>query len=302
MDLSSNPKAYINNRIELIKKDKAARIAELLAQIDRLQARINAQKEELKEELLAEFLHLESQIEKLPEEKRAQALEALEECKLKSLELLGILSETTESAMIAALEKGENIQETITEIAKNLTYESLDFNVEKERIEHIASTILEVAANLAVASPNYADEILRGAIHGVKRGIQKSIEKFHEVIEFTPPEARELLILNYQKVLDDLEQVDQIYRSTIEKVANKSEPGVQEKILEIASSESIFEKLTEEAQKAIATFKNRFAAILESPELKAKAIEAKELGLKAFTLAKEKIDKAIKEAKDALHK
>ena len=297
MDLATDPRGYIRRRIELIKKDRTARIAELLAQIDRLQARINAQKEELKEELLAEFLHLEAQIEKLSEPQRSEALAALQECKLKSLELLGILAETTEAAMIAALEKGENIEETIAEIAKDLTYESLGYQVDAPHIKDVATTILDVASTLATATPNYSDEILAGAVQGVKMGIKRAIEKFRDTLEFTPPEVREILLMGEQ-IIGDLERIEEPFLEAVEDVAKRSDPGIREKLLEAAKSQS--QGLKEEAQQAVALLKSRIATILENPELRAKALEARELGLRAFSAAKAKLDQAIKEAKDAI--
>ncbi len=299
MDLASDPKSYIDNLISTIKKQKTAKIAELIAQIDRLQAQINAQKEELKEELLNTFLTLETEALQLPSPKKEEALEAIAQCKLKSLELLGILAETAESAMIAALERGENIEETIFEIAKDLTFESIDYEVDRAKVRDVASTLLEVASTIAAASVNHSDEILRGTIFGIKSGIRKSIEKFNEIVEFTPPEARALIISHYEKILQDLDHIDTLYKEVIEEVARKSEPGIKEKMIAIANSENLFEKLKEDAQKAMDNLKRRFETI--NPELKAKALEAKELGLKAFALAKEKIDKAIKEAKDAFN-
>ena len=298
MDFS---KEAIEKHIEAIKQKRVATIVDLLAQIDKLQARINAEKKELKEELANAFLHLETEALQLPSPQKEEALQAIEECKLKSLELLGILAETTEAAMIAALEKGENIQETIAEIAKDFTYESLGYEVDRRRIEDVATTILEVATNLASATPNYSEEILRGTILGIKRGITKSIEKFNEMIEFTPEEARELLIVNYESIANDLGHADLIYKEILLKTAQKSEPGIKEKIENIAN-ETIFDRLSEAAQKALENFKSRFEKLLENPDLKAKAEEAKRLGLRAFTLAKAKIDQALKEAKDAINK
>jgi len=297
MDLATDPKGYIRRRIELIKKERTARIAELLVQIDRLQARINAQKEELKEELMAEFLHLEAQIEKLPEPQRSEALATLQECKLKSLELLGILEETAEAAMIAALERGENIEETIAEIAKDLAYEAIGYEVSPQRIEHIATAILDVAASLATATPNYAEAILEGAIFGTRLAIQKAMERLKELLEFTPPEARAYLI--QEQRIADLGTVDEAFRRAIEEVIRRSEPGIGDTIAAIAAKEPIFEQLRKEAQKAMEILKKGVSSL---PQIKARAQEAKELGLRAFAIAKEKIDQAIKEAKDAIQK
>ena len=304
MDLSHNPKEAIRQAIEAKKAPRIAKIQTLLTQIDKLKSEIEVQKQELKSELIETFHELQKAIDSLPEPTRSEAQKVLDSYKLSSLEFLGILAETTESAIINALERGEDIQETITEITKDLAHQTIDINVDATHIQDISKTILSIAATIAEATVNYADEILEGAILGVKQGIRKSLAKFDETIRFTPDEARSLIIENYETILQDLPHIHEIYMRTIQEVAQESEPGIQEKILSIAQrNESIFERLRMEGEKAIGSLKKRFEEFIgEGAQVKLGTEEAKRLGLQAFNKAKQSLHNAIKGAKDAMGK
>ncbi|SMC08540.1 hypothetical protein [Nitratiruptor tergarcus] len=289
----SNFKKHLIKRIEEVKKPRIQKIKELLFQIDRLRAEVEAQKQELRSDLALLFEDIESQIENLPENERQEALRTLHECKLHSLEFLGILAETVESAILNALENGENIEETITEITKDLAFETININVDPTHIKNTSTTIIQVAANIAEASINHADEIIKGAIYGTKQGIHKSLAKFNETVEFTPDEARSLIIENYETIIQNLPHIDEIFYKSIEEVAQKSEPGIKEKILQIAE-QPIYDKLLTEAQKAVKGLKKSFNELLkEAPSIKISADEAKKMGKRAFEIAKEKIQESI---------
>ncbi len=304
MDLQQNPKEAIRRIIEAKKAPRIATIQNLLTQIDRLKSEIEVQKEQLRRELIELFDALEKQIEALPEPQRSEAMRVLDEYKLSSLEFLGILAETTETAIISALERGENVEETIEEITKDLAHQTIDINVDAKHIKDVSYTILSIAANVAEASVNYADEILRGAIVGVKKGIRKSIQKFDETIQFTPDEARGLIIENYTSIISNLPHIHETYMQTLHEVAQRSEPGIKEKILSIAKeSQSLFEKLGIEAESVVGNLKRRFEEFFkETPSIKLGSDEAKRLGLQAFHKAKQTLENAIKGAKDAMGK
>ncbi|BCD68818.1 hypothetical protein [Nitratiruptor sp. YY09-18] len=291
--MSNNFKKDLIKRIEEVKKPRIKTIKELLIQIDRLKSQIEAQKRALRSDLALLFNEIEKEVESFPQEQKQEALRILQECKLSSLEFLGILAETVESAILNALENGENIEETIKEITKDLTFETININVDPQHIKNTSKTILQVAANIAEASINHADEIIRGAIYGTKQGIHKSLAKFNETIEFTPDEARTLIIENYETIIQNLPHIDEIFYKTIEEVAQESEPGIKEKILHIAQ-QPIYDKLLTEAQKAVTSLKKSFGELLkDAPSIKISTDEAKKLGLRAFEIAKEKIQESI---------
>ncbi len=304
MDLSHNPKEAIRQAIEAKKAPRIAKIQTLLTQIDKLKSEIEVQKQELKSELIETFHELQKAIDSLPEPTRSEAQKVLDSYKLSSLEFLGILAETTESAIINALERGEDIQETITEITKDLAHQTIDVNVDAKHIQDISKTILSIAATIAEASINYADEILEGAILGIKQGIQKSLAKFDETIRFTPDEARSLIIENYETILQDLPYIHEIFMRTIQEIAQESEPGIQEKIFSISQrNESLFERLRMEAEKATGNLKKYFEEFIgKGTQVKLSTEEAKRLGLQAFNKAEQSLQNTIKGAKDAMDK
>ncbi len=290
MQLAQNPKEAMKEIIEATKKPRIEKIQSLLAQIDRLKSEIEAQREELKSELLELFARLEKEIANLPPHQQQEAKEALQECKLSSLEFLGILAETTESAILTTLENGQNIKETIGEITKDLTYQTIDINVDPKHIQDVTRTIFNVALTIAQASINHADEILEGTLIGIKQGIKKSIQKFNQTIEFTPDEARAMIIQNYDEIVANLGRIDEIYLQTITETAQQAAPGIKEKIAQI-TKEGVLEKLASEAQNTINLMKKSFETI--TPTLKASTDEAKKLGLRAFEIAKEKLEETL---------
>ncbi len=301
-------KESISILIEEIKKEKEKHIQELILEIDRLNREIEHEKEDLKLKLKETFEILENLAQELDGDKKEEFIKAIEVNKLKTLEFLGILKETTEAAIIAALEKNEDIEETVKEITKNLAFETIDIKVDAAHIKDVSIAILSVAADIASVSINYSDEILSGTVQGVKTGILKSIEKFKESIEFTPLEAREIIIDNYDKIIKDLENVDDLYISCIKEVAHNSEAGIKEKLLKLAEElQSTMYKLKNAAQETIEIFKTKFSDLAKEAAsttsiFKEKAEEAKRLGIRAFMIAKAAIDGAIKGAKDAITK
>lgn len=305
---SSDLKNSVYTLINEIKKEKESHIEELILEIDRLKREIESEKDELKKELNRAFELMEKLADELESGKKEELISAIEENKLKTLEFLGILKETTEAAIIAAIEKNEDIEETIEEITKNLAFETIDFNVDAEHIKDVSKTILLVASDIASVSINYSDEILRGSVFGVKKGILKSIEKFKEIVENTPQEARSFIVSNYENIIRDLNRVDEIYVSCIKEVADRSETGVKEKLQELSNElGSVIYKLKNSAEEAVELFRAKLNNLSIDKEattslLKNSASEAKRLGIRAFMMAKAALDGAIKGAKDAINK
>lgn len=294
--------------INEIKEEKERDIAELILEIDRLNRKVEHEKESLKTKLKEAFDLLEEFAKELEKEEKDELIKAIEINKLKALDFLGILKETTEAAIITTLEKNEDIEETIKEITKNLAFETIDTKVDAKHIKDVSKTILLVAADIASISINYSDEILKGAVFGIKKGILKSIEKFKESIEFTPMEAREIIFENYNKIVKDLENIDDLYISCVKEVANSSEAGIKDKMVILSKElESTIHKLKNAAQEAIDTLRAKFSDLAKEAAsttsiFKEKAQEAKKLGIRAFMIAKAAIDGAIKSAKDAMNK
>lgn len=123
---------------------------------------------------------------------------------LYDIEILGLLKETAESAFITTLEKGENIELTSCEIAKNLVFNAIcEGSFEKERILKISQVVLNAAFELANESKVFAYDLCIGAIYGVQEGISLAIEKFKASFAYS---ALEHDLKDKEKQLIDIEQ------------------------------------------------------------------------------------------------
>ncbi|HEC1804550.1 TPA: hypothetical protein R1720_001535, partial [Campylobacter lari] len=123
---------------------------------------------------------------------------------LYDIEILGLLKETAESAFITTLEKGENIELTSCEIAKNLVFNAIcEGSFEKERILKISQVVLNAAFELANESQAFAYDLCIGSIYGAQEGISLAIEKFKSSFAYS---ALEYDLKNKEKELIDIEQ------------------------------------------------------------------------------------------------
>lgn len=149
----------------------------LMNEMSVLKNKIDAQKNIIKNTISHNFYELEQSIEKsvFKEELSSSLSEAL----LFDANMLDILKEIAESAFITTLEKGEDIELTSSEIAKDLVYKAIcETGFEKERILRSSKIVLNSAFELANESKAYAKELCKGAIKGTQEGIALGIEKF----------------------------------------------------------------------------------------------------------------------------
>lgn len=139
-------------------------LEELMVQKEQIERSIARKSDEL-QQLKYRFFDV---LEKMFSEDDAM-LEKLHQIKIQSVDLLDILEEMVESAIITTLERGSDIEETLHEILKEITFETLNANVLNAiRIRRILASILQTALNLAEATPNQADTILRGTLLGIR--------------------------------------------------------------------------------------------------------------------------------------
>lgn len=168
-------------------------LEDLLEQKEKIERQISRKSEDLQ--------HLKYQCFDVLEKEYAQdeaILEKLHQIKIQSVDLLDILEEMVESAIITTLEKSSDIEDTLHEIIKDITFQTLNANVlNAVRIRRIFSTILQSALNVAEASPNQADLILRGTLLGIRSALHKSIEKFRQYLLYIPDEIRALYHLTF---------------------------------------------------------------------------------------------------------
>lgn len=238
-------------------------------------------------------------------------LEKLHQIKIQSVDLLDILEEMVESAIITTLERGSDIEETLHEIIKDLTFQTLNANVlNAVRIRRIFSSILQSAINIAEATPNQAEPILRGTLLGIRSALHKSIEKFRQYLLYIPDEIKALYHHEYQVIENELEQIHTLFDQILHGLAKHNSPEIIEKLKAIGNdirldtdelsilSQETAKLLQGKLSKLKKEMTERGVALLNSPS----AQEAKAMGIRAWGVAKSRMEGAIKSAKEAMDK
>lgn len=281
-------------------------LEELLEQKEKIERQISRKSEDLQ--------HLKYQCFDVLEKEYAQdevILEKLHQIKIQSVDLLDILEEMVESAIITTLEKSSDIEETLHEIIKEITFQTLNANVlNAVRIRRIFSTILQSALNVAEASPNQADLILRGTLLGIRSALHKSIEKFRQYLLYIPDEIRALYHKEYQMIEDELEQIHTLFGQIVNGLSKNNSSVLIDKLTLIGSeirldsdelsilSQETAKLLQGKLSKLRQEVTQRSAALLNSPS----AQEAKAMGKRAWSVAKSRMEGALKSAKEAIDK
>ena len=171
--------SVIDGLLRATSHDQEAFLYKTIYEKEQLEKSINAQKQAIRTTLAQTFDILEEHIANMHEESQSNALTALHDAKLRGIEMLGILKETTAEALLTTLEKGTDIQDTISEITKNLTFQTiLEGSLCKQRILDISNTVISASIEIADEDLGNAKDILEGTINGVKEGITKAIDKF----------------------------------------------------------------------------------------------------------------------------
>ncbi|MDD4856185.1 MAG: hypothetical protein PHQ22_02370 [Sulfuricurvum sp.] len=281
-------------------------LEELLEQKERLERQITRKSEELQ--------HLKYQCFDVLEKRFNEdegILEKLHQIKIQSVDLLDILEEMVESAIITTLEKGSDTEETLHEIIKELTFQTLNANVlNAVRIRQIFSSILQSALNIAEATPNQAEPILRGTLLGIRSALHKSIEKFRQYLLYLPDEIRALYHKEYQLIEDELEQIHTLFGQIVHGLSKHNSPAIIEQLTAIGAeirldtdelsilSQETAKLLQSKLSKLRQEVSQRGAALLNSTS----AQEAKAMGKRAWSVAKSTMEGALKSAKEAIEK
>lgn len=238
-------------------------------------------------------------------------LEKFHQIKIQSVDLLDILEEMVESAIITTLERGSDIEETLHEIIKEITYETLNANVlNAVRIRRILSSILQSALNVAEATPNQADTILRATLMGIRSALYKSIEKFHQYLLYVPDEVKALYRDEYKTIGEELDNIDTLFTQVIHSLKNHNTPAMIEQLNAISSDIRFdTEEIKHLSKETVELLRNRLSKLTRgvteqsSKLLNSKsALEAKAMGTRAWSVAKSAMEGAIKGAKDAIDK
>ncbi len=281
-------------------------LEELLEQKERLERQIARKSDELQHLKYQCFDILETKFEG-----NDVLLEKLHQIKIQSVDLLDILEEMVESAIITTLERGSDIEETLHEIIKEIAFQTLNANVlNAVRIRRIFSSILQSALNVTQATPNQAQPILRGTLLGIRSALHKSIEKFRQYLLYLPDEIRALYRNEYQIIEDELEHIHTLFGEIVQSLAKQNSPEIIEQLTTIGGeirldsdelailSQETAKLLQGKLSKLKQEVSERGAALLNSPS----AQEAKAMGKRAWSVAKSKMEGAIKSAKEVIEK
>lgn len=279
-------------------------LEELIAQKERIERQILRKSEELQHLKYSLFDALEKHLGNSDE-----MLEKLHQVKLQSVDLLDILEEITESAIITTLEKGSDIEETLHEIIKEITFETLNANVlNAVRIRRILASILQSAINIAEATPNQADTIFRGTLRGIRSALIKSIEKFHQYLLYVPDEVKALYRDEYKAIETELDRIDTLFSQIFHSLKSHNSASIVQH-LERISQETSSDELSNLSKETVELLRNRLSKIKRGVTMRGtkllhskSAQEAKAMGVRAWSVAKSTMQGAIKGAKEAMDK
>jgi len=281
-------------------------LEDLIAQKEQIERQISRKSEEL-QQLKYRFFDI---LEKLFVDNE-RMLEKLHQIKIQSVDLLDILEEMVESAIITTLEKGSDIEETLHEIIKEITFETLNANVlNAVRIRRILASIIQTSLNIADATPNQADTILRGTLLGIRSALYKSIEKFHQYLLYVPEEVKALYRAEYKTIEEELDNIDTLFIQVIHSLKNRNSSIMIER-LEAISEDIRFdtEEIKHLSKETVELLRNRLSNLKRNVSEKSakllnskSAQDAKAMGVRAWSVAKSTMQGAIKGAKDAMDK
>lgn len=204
--------AVIDGLIKAASFDKEEFLYKTIYEKEQLEKSILEQKNAIRNSILGTFTILGTHIESMDESLSQDEIKALSDAKLKGIELLGILKETTSEALLTTLEKSKDIEDTVFEITKNLTYSTInegDFT--KSRFIDIANTIIEATIGIADENQSFAKELINGAVHGTKEGMTKAIDKFKNDLKFGPEELYEILEQDLDSIKKELLKVEESF-------------------------------------------------------------------------------------------
>jgi len=322
-------KAVIAGISKSLTYEKEQDIYEKITQLSKLEKEIEEKKEELREEVHSLYEKMEKNSQDLDEASREFLEKAISDIKLKEVALLGILKETTEEAILTALEnQKEDLEETINQITQNIVFQAVDEDdFSKQRLMDASKTVLDVAVSIADEYQPMAKDILKGATYGIKNAITKAIKKFNENLEFLPDEIRDIrqekILFEGLNIIDANSDFIDILKQSAEKSKGVSRKILNDLIYDIDSSLTKIIKITADTKENIL---QKIEKLKESPklgELKKKlsqtlsdihldkkfksinkedlenvAKESKRLGKRAWEVAKNALDNAVKGNKD----
>jgi len=269
----------------------------LLVQKERIERQIERKSERLQEEKHQIFFALETLLGDAAGETQAK----LHQVKLQSIDLFDMLQEVVESAIITTLEKNHDIEETIEEICKEITNETLgEGPLETGRIRLVIGSILHTAVEVGEATPNQAEAILLGTLKGIRSGLIKAIRRLKKQLLFMPEELK--LTASMQT---ELLRSDVLFTQVLQDEALQCTPESRA-LLEKLSKEIRYDlgELVEVSRETVDLMKSQLSQVISrSQVLNSKtASEAKRVGISAWRSAKTALEGALQNAKGKIDK
>ncbi|AJC87136.1 hypothetical protein [Campylobacter insulaenigrae] len=179
-------------------------------ELGKLKTKIEEQKDTIKNKICENFIDLENTLNVL---NLKHFNISINDAMLYDIEILGLLQETAENAFITTLEKGEDIELTSCEIAKNLVFNAIcEGEFESKRILDISKVVLNAAFDLANESKLFTYDLCVGVIYGTQEGISLAIDKFKSNFAYCALEQdlkqkeKELIDIEYEfiQILKDI--------------------------------------------------------------------------------------------------
>ena len=312
---SYNTSIVIESLLKAANQDREEFLYKTLYEIEQLKKSAQNQQKEIKDSITNTYKILEKHINSLPDDLKRVSLVALNDTKLNALEMLGILRETTEEALLATLEKRSDIEDTTSQITKNLTFQAIkNGEFTKRRFLNTTKTIMEVALELANENLAYSKELINGAVSGTKDGILKALEKFKNDIKYAPKDD-DLFGQDFDTIKKELAKIEDEYIEMLKDLSNKYDGEIKkildEKIEKYDNSVEKIKRATLEAKEAISQRLEEFKSDVSLEEIREKAGErfenlkkdVNELSKKAnITLENIKQNKTAKRATDEAKK
>jgi len=232
---------------------------------------------------------------------------AVVDVKLKSTQLLGLTKQTVKEAVKEAIESGQDVKETVTQIANDATEKALkEGRFTANRVKIIAEKVLSGAVEAAEETGKETKKVVHGAFEGTQKGIVSAIESVGD-------RTKEFASKDLARTKEDLGVIEGLFLETTRKIAIRSGKVAKDVLNDLADqAKKTTSVLREKAQTAADKTADKMADKLKmagkdaakatSKAAHAVADEAKELGKRSVDIAKGAVSGMWKGAKDALKK
>ncbi|MBE2987058.1 hypothetical protein CCAL12920_08700 [Campylobacter sp. RM12920] len=244
--------------------DKEDELFALYDKRDEILNAIKLKQEEIRNTLKLSFETAEEVVAKNDFEGKEEILNLLNNAIIRETRMLGILKESAQSAFLTTIERAEDVNDTILQIAKNMTYVAiLGGEFSKNRMLEISKTIIVAACEVANEGHIFSKELVDGSVNGAKEGILKAIEKLKDENKFAPDELK----LNSE--LAQLDKIDEDFIAMLRHIDDISDGSAKNEIYNILNTEldTNFARLKRMSEQASEEIRNRIEEIKSNPNI-----------------------------------